>query len=98
MLMLKLPALVAGRDLADAFVDKLDDVKGNVVQVDARELVSGTASFAAQLVRDLLINEGADELVLVGAPAKFAGYAREAAQRLGVSAQLSTQASLAAVS
>ena len=98
MLVLRLPALVAGRDLADEFVDTLRDVNevaSGVVQVDARELVSGTASFAAQLVRRLIVDEKADSFVLVGAPVKFAGYVLDAAQRLDVSRQVSAQAALA---
>lgn len=91
MLTLTLPALVAGRDLADALVDKLDDVKSAAVLVDASRLENGTSSFAAQLVRRLLLDEHADKLILLGAPPSFAGYVRDAAVKLDVSNQLVTR-------
>ena len=91
MLTLTLPALVAGRDLADALVDKLDDVKSASVLVDASRLESGTSSFAAQLVRRLLLDGHADKLILLGAPPSFAGYVRDAAVKLDVSSQLVTR-------
>jgi hypothetical protein len=92
MLRLTLPALVAGRDLADALVDKLeDDVPSAPVLVDASRLESGTSSFAAQLVRRLLLDRRADRLILFGAPASFAGYVRDAAVTLRVSNKLDTR-------
>ena len=91
MLTLTLPALVAGRDLADALVDRLDDVTSQSVVVDASRLESGTASIAAQLVRRLLLDGRADQLILLGAPASFAGYVRDAAVKLDVSQQLDTR-------
>ncbi len=92
MLTLTLPALVAGRDLADALVDKLDDEdKSAPVFVDARWLESGTSSFAAQLVTRILLDRHAERLILVGAPPSFAGYVRDAAVRLQVSNKLDTR-------
>ena len=91
MLTLTLPALVAGRDLADALVDKLEDVKSAPVLVDARGLESGTSSFAAQLVRRILLDKGAQRLILVGAPPSFAAYVRDAAVKLHVSNKLDTR-------
>lgn len=89
---LMLPALVAGRDLADTFVDHLAGQPGDEVVVDARELVSGTSSFAAQLVQRVLVDDGAHRLVLLGPPENFAGYAREAAAALSVADRLDVQA------
>ncbi len=91
MLTLTLPALVAGRDLADALVDKLDGVPSAPVLVDARRLESGTASFAAQLVHRILLERQSEQLVLVGAPPSFAGYVRDAAVKLQVSNKLDTR-------
>lgn len=92
MLTLTLPALVAGRDLADALVDKLnDDGRSVPVFVDARRLESGTSSFAAQLVRRILLDRNAEQLILVGAPPSFAGYVRDAAVKLKVSNKLDTR-------
>lgn len=95
MLTVTLPALVAGRDLADAFVDPLTGVDGNPVTVDARELTSGTASFAAQLVRRILVDAHGQRLVLLGAPDTFVGYARDAARKLHVTDRLDVLDSLA---
>jgi hypothetical protein len=79
MLTLVLPTLVAGRDLADEFVDRLaGDVRGSVVTVDARRLTRGTPSFAAQLTERVL-GAGASALVLRGAPEVFVEYVRRAA-------------------
>jgi hypothetical protein len=91
MLTLTLPALVAGRDLADALVDKLADATSRPVLVDASRLESGTSSFAAQLVGRLLLDRHADQLILLGAPPSFAGYVRDAAVKLQVSGRLDTR-------
>lgn len=81
---LVLPRLVAGRDYADDMIDAHGDVSGADVVVDATGLRSGTASFAAQLVARLLNDGKASSMLLVGAPADFAGYAVSAARELGV--------------
>ncbi len=91
MLTLTLPALVAGRDLADTLVDKLASDESAPVLVDARRLKSGTSSFAAQLVRRILLDRHAEQLILVGAPASFVGYVRDAAVKLYVSGRLDTR-------
>lgn len=97
MLTLVLPRLVAGRDLADELVDRLaDDLDGHIVVVDGRKLLSGTPSFASQLVHRLLAGTASSRLVLVGAPADFAGYVTESAAELGVAARLDLAADLPA--
>lgn len=88
---LTLPALVAGRDLADLFVDRLDVHAGAEVTVDARQLVSGTSSFAAQLVERLLVAEQAGRLAILGGPDSFLRSAEDAAERLGVGDRLTVR-------
>jgi hypothetical protein len=88
MATLTLPQLVAGRELADAAVRRLGPVAGEDVVVDARSLVSGTPSFAAQLVRTALIDAHAGSLTLLGGPDDFRTEARHAAERLGAADRL----------
>ncbi len=81
---LTLPQLVAGRDLAAAGVRRLGPIAAAEVVVDARPLVSGTASFAAELVRSTLVDGHAARLTMLGGPADFVADARSAALDLGV--------------
>jgi hypothetical protein len=81
---LTLPQLVAGRDLAAAAVRRLGPITDAEVVVDARPLVSGTASFAGQLVRSTVVEGHAAQLAVVGGPAEFLADARAAATELGV--------------
>ncbi len=81
---LPLPRLVAGRDYADDMVKTLGAVGGQDVVVDATRLLSGTTSFAYQLIERLLAEEHANSVLLVGAPADFAEYATSAARELHV--------------
>src|SRR4051794_14341251 len=95
MLTVVLPQLVAGRDLADAMVDRLDrDVRGETVVLDCRGLVSGSPSFASQVVHRVLAEGGAESLVVVGAPARFAKYVTDSASALGVAARLDLAGSM----
>lgn len=89
MLTVVLPELVAGRDLADALVDRLPgDLTDQVVAVDCRRMISGSPSFASQLVHRILSEGGARLLVVVGAPARFASHVTESASALGVASRL----------
>lgn len=81
---LPLPRLVAGRDYADDMVSTLGPVRGQDVVVDASRLLSGTTSFAYQLIERLLADEHANSVLLVGAPSEFAEYAISAARELHV--------------
>jgi hypothetical protein len=85
---LQLPRLVAGRDYADDLVDSLGLEPGAEVVVDAGELLSGTPSFAAELVERVLVAGSAGSLMLLDAPADFTGYIESAAGDLGVSGKL----------
>jgi len=85
---LQLPRLVAGRDFADDLVDSLRLEPGTEVVVDAGELLSGTASFAAELVERVLVAGRAGSLLLLDAPADFTSYIESAAGDLGVGGKL----------
>lgn len=85
---LTLPQLVAGRKLAADAVDRLGSISGDDVLVDARPLISGTASFAGQLVRSVVLDGGAARLTVIGGPAEFVDDARAAATQLGVADRL----------
>lgn len=85
---LQLPRLVAGRDYADDLVDSLQLEPGSEVVVDAGELLSGTPSFAAELVERVLVSCHAGSMMLLDAPADFTGYVESAASDLGVSGRL----------
>jgi uncharacterized Fe-S center protein len=85
---LTLPLIVAGRDFADEMVDRLGDFAGRSIIVDATGLSSGTSSFAAELVRRVLVDGRATELAIVGPPVQFAEYARHAAADAGVTSAL----------
>jgi hypothetical protein len=91
---LTLPRLVAGRELAAAMVDQLGPLAGQQLIVDCRNTVTGTGSFAAGLVKRALVDKHASELMLVGAPTDFAGYAAEAAEALGVRDRFSAGAAM----
>jgi hypothetical protein len=86
---LQLPRLVAGRDYADEIVRSIGLADDADVVVDGTRLLSGTASFAAELVEQLLVEHRARSLTLVGAPGDFVTYASTAARDLGVADRLS---------
>jgi hypothetical protein len=96
MVTLTLPQLVAGRDLADDAVAGLGELHGEQVVVDARRLVSGTASFAGQLVHRILSDGGAGTLAVIGGPDDFNHYVSDAARDLQVSDRLTISDSTAA--
>lgn len=87
-LSLVLPHLVAGRDLADAMIDKLGLVDGRMVVVDARRTATGSPSFASQLVHRLLDEGHAEQVVVVGAPGRLAEQITSSAKSLGVAARI----------
>lgn len=89
MLVLRLPNLVAGRDLADSMLDRLErPFEHETVVVDARQTSSGSPSFASQLVQRTLVDGGADALVIVGAPVRFAKHVTESARASSVAGRL----------
>ncbi len=91
---LVLPHLVAGRDLADSMIDRLGDLEGSVVVVDARGTATGSASFASQLVLRVLRDGRADCMVVVGAPARLAEQVTQSAKVLDVATRMDLSSSM----
>lgn len=91
---LQLPRLVAGRDYADDLVSSLQLEPDAEVLVDGSALLSGTPSFAAELVQRILVEGKARSLRLVGAPGDFTGYAETAAKDLDVQDRFEAKAHL----
>lgn len=72
-LTVRLPRLVAGRDLARALTRRLPEhLQGVEVVLDSRELASGSSSFADEIVEQVLAVRKADCLELLGGPGDFA--------------------------
>lgn len=94
---LVLPHLVAGRDLADSMIDRLGDLEGSVVVVDARGTATGSASFASQLVLRVLRDGRADGMVVVGAPARLAEQVTQSAKVLDVAGRMDLSAEMPTV-
>lgn len=93
---LVLPRLVAGRDFADEMVARWGPrLNGVPVVVDSRGLRSGTAAFADQLVRRILVEHPTAKLTLVGGPADFTGYFVDSAKESGVDGRLEVTPNLA---
>lgn len=89
MFKLTLPSMVGGRTLPNTLVDKFDgDLRDAEVLVDSHRLVSGSPSFAAELVHRLLVVEGVRTLHVTHAPRSFAEFMQDAAERMGVGSHL----------
>lgn len=63
-------------------------LSGQTVIVLCRELASGSPSFADELVKELIEDRAAAELVLVGAPALFQRHVEAAAVRRDVAGRV----------
>ncbi len=63
-------------------------LSGQTVVVLCRELASGSPSFADELVKELVEDRSAAELVLVGAPARFQHHVQAAAVRRDVAGRV----------
>jgi len=94
MVRLSLPSMVAGRSLANTLVERLAvtrPLQHEVVIVDCRRLVSASPSFAAQLVKAVLLDRQASALRVVDAPQDLAEYVADAAARLGVADRVTVE-------
>ena len=87
---IKLPRLIGGRDAArDVTAGALPGhLHGDRVLVICRDLFAATPSFADELVRQVLVEREADELVLVGASGEFPGWVSDAAVRRQVASRV----------
>lgn len=86
---LQLPRLVGSRESAVALASSLPSrLVGEQVVVVSRDLVSGSPSFADELVVELLARRQADRVVVVGAYDDFAAYVTDSAARHDVAHRL----------
>jgi hypothetical protein len=91
VLALQLPALVGTREAADDLLHECEvapDLRGETVVLLCRDLLSGSPSFADQLVKRLLVEAGAEELILVAARARFVELVKASAARRRVLARV----------
>src|SRR3712207_3673621 len=80
---IELPRLVGSREAANEIVSRLEDVTDMTVIIDCRGLVSGSPSFADQLVVRLLAEKHAANLEVVDPDDDFWGYLKESADEIG---------------
>lgn len=82
---LALPRVVGTRPAVAPFVRDLPgDLRGAAVVLDCRTLLSGTASFADEMVHAVLVERRADELLALGAAGDFAADLSSSAREHGV--------------
>ncbi len=80
-----LPRVVGTRPAVAPFlVGVPTDLHGERVTLDCRALLSGTPSFADEMVKVLLVERGADGLVVLGANEEFAADLLASAREHGV--------------
>lgn len=80
-----LPRVVGTRPSARLFLHEIpEQLAGTEVVLDCRGLVDGTASFADEVVKVVLVDRGAASLVAVGPGHDFAGDLATAAADHGV--------------
>lgn len=80
-----LPRVVGTRPAVAPFLDHLRaDLKGETVVLDCRSLLSGTPSFADEIVKQVLADRRADELLVLGANSDFGADLAASAAAHGV--------------
>ncbi|HEY0487276.1 MAG TPA: hypothetical protein VGD72_13605 [Mycobacteriales bacterium] len=87
-----LPPLAGSRPAAAVLLSSLPaDLTGQQVTVLSRDLLSGSPSFADELVRELTVERNAASVVVVGAEPTFEQYVHEAARNHDVGTRVSTR-------
>jgi hypothetical protein len=88
-----LPPLAGSRPAAAVLLSGLpDDLTGQQVTVLSRNLLSGSPSFADELVRQLAVERNAAGIVVVGAEPTFEQYVHDAAHNHDVGPRVTTRA------
>ena len=88
---LVLAGLLGTRESADDLVARAGlprDLAGSGVVLFCRDLLSGSTSFADQLVDELVAKRHADSVIVVGAPERFRKHMLDAARRRGLSGRV----------
>jgi hypothetical protein len=92
-----LPPLAGSRPAAAALLASIPaDLSGDEVAVLCRDLLTGSPSFADELVRQLAVERNAGHVVLVGADETFERYVRDAACSHAVTERVATRGGHAA--
>jgi hypothetical protein len=78
-----LPRLVGSREAANEIVSRVGNVAGQAVILDCSGLVSGSVSFADELVHRLFDDKGIAKLEVVDADAEFWDYLTDSAKEIG---------------
>lgn len=84
---LELSGLFGTRESAEDVIARAElprDMSGVPVTLYCRDMLSGSTSFADQLVDTLLVKRGARGVVVVGAPERFRKHMLDAAKRRGM--------------
>lgn len=96
---IKLPRVVGTRPAVAPFLAEVPtDLHGERVVLDSRALLSGTPSFADEMVKAVLVDRGADELVVLGANSDFAADVTTSARDHGVLDRVHLEGTAAALS
>jgi hypothetical protein len=85
--LLEMPQLSGGRRRARALLESAaipDDLSDHTVELDCRQLLSGTRSFALEMVEAVLVERRARKLVAVNVDEDFAASLKYAASVHGV--------------
>lgn len=84
-----LPEYTGGRRRAELLLEQLPhDLRGLSVTVDCRHMVSGTESFADEMIEIILCKRGAQRLKAINVDSKFAAWLHASADDKHVSDRL----------
>lgn len=85
----KMPQLSGGRERARTLASPLSGkMTEQQVRLDCRQLVAGTASFADEIIKRVLVQGCAERLIVEYAGGSFASYLLDAARDHGVAQQI----------
>lgn len=85
----KMPQLSGGRERARTLTSPLNGkMAEQQVRLDCRQLVAGTASFADEIIKRILVQGSAERLIVEYAGGNFASYLLDAARDHGVAQQV----------
>lgn len=88
-----LPRLVGSRESAADLLKFLSpDTRDERVVINCRELLAASPSFADEIVKLVLVEGRASELVVVGADEEFVNYIVDSAKAHGVATQVAIHA------
>jgi hypothetical protein len=84
-----LPRLVGSRESADQLLESLSpQARHERVVLNCRELLAASPSFADEIVKLVLVEGRASELVVLGADDEFVSYIRQSAEAHHVTSQV----------